>query len=250
MAVAVLDTATDAPFNTTFDSGTPVNVTFTVSSGSNLALEAEIILYVSGSPVTDAITAVWDPAGANQPMIAIVGTDANVAGTFNGRTIMFGLVNPTPKSSAAGAVIRFTKSGATAYSGYASGTSFTGVNQTGGTTSFANGTTNTATSSNESVTVTSAVGNFTKAVHAPLGPVVNSVSPTQLFIDNSGVLGNGAANYATGAASVSLTAALATSGLWLSAGVNIVAAGGVAVNVLGISTPSMYLTRKIIPVAY
>ena len=63
------------------------------------------------------------------------------------------------------------------------GVSWTGVDQTGGATSFPHGTGATGSSTTSSVTVTSATGNAVMAVHG-LNTTVNAVNNTQTFLDN------------------------------------------------------------------
>lgn len=128
----------------------------------------------------------------------------------------WGLVNPNTGAKA------LVTSWSTARDIVVNGTSYTGVDQTGGVTSFPNGAGATGSSVTASVTVTSAVGNAVQAAHT-LGNTCSAVNNTQLFRDNNPANISGAGNRAAGAASVAMTATL-TSSNWASAGTDILAA--------------------------
>jgi hypothetical protein len=144
-------------------------------------------------------------------------TADNTTGAIYAGARIFGLASPaTGNKTLAG-------SWTTAMFGYVDAISFTGTDTS---TPFANGNAATGTSTTPGVTITSATGNEVVAVHSVIlgasPPAFNSVDHTQLFLDNSGGEGNGAGNYATGAATVALASVLAASGQWASAGCSIV----------------------------
>jgi hypothetical protein len=112
------------------------------------------------------------------------------------------------------------------------GLSFTGVDQTGGVTSFPNGTSATGSSVGTSITVTSAVGDIALAGHVIDVSTFNSVNNTQVLLDNTPNNIGTAANRAAGAATVTLTGTQAATGTWASVGVDVKAGGGAAAVVL------------------
>jgi hypothetical protein len=103
--------------------------------------------------------------------------------------------------------------------------SFTGVDQTGGATSFPNANSATAASASPAVTITSLVGNAVMAVFADLSAGFTGTNNTTLYTEGSLSSINGAALRAAGAASVSCTATLAGSDTWTAAGTDIAAVG-------------------------
>lgn len=218
MAVAV--DATSTAFVTT--TNTSYTGTANITIGASLSNGALTLLVVWPSLVT-ATAVHWDSAGTNQLMTSI-GAATNTTGAV--RAELFGLIAPT--SGNKNVNITWT-GGSDEIQIYA--VSWTGVNQTGGATSFAHLTTgnNQSLASNGVLTlnVTSAVGNaviagfvndFTWATPTPC-------NQTQLYASNGGTLA-GCANRAAGAASVSMTAtngASADNGAGV--GCDIVAAG-------------------------
>jgi len=221
MAVAV--DATSTAFVTT--TNTSYTGTANITVGTSLSNGALTILVVWPSLVT--VTAChWDSAGINQNMPSI-GAATNTTGGV--RAELFGLIAPTAGNKNVN--ITWT-GGSDEIQIYA--VSWTGVDQTGGATSFAHLTTgnNQSLASNGVLTlsVTSATGNaviagfvndFTWATPTPC-------NQTQLYASNGGTLA-GCANRAAGAASVSMTAtngASADNGAGV--GCDIVASGGAA----------------------
>lgn len=101
--------------------------------------------------------------------------------------------------------------------------SFTGVNQS---TPFPNPNSATGTGTAISVNITSASGEYVLAgmTANSFPPNLNSVNNTQLYIDNSSFAQG--ANYATGAASVTMSGTLSASSAWTILGTDIAAAGG------------------------
>src|SRR5882672_5160827 len=195
----------------------------TVGSGTNRALIALITL-AKTSPVSTVTSANWDSAGTNQSM-SFIGAQNVTSGANQFRVELWGLVAPTSGQKTLHVVI----SGLT-QDIYIDEVSFTGVDQTGGTTSFANFIGNSATtSSTETITITSAVGNQ-NVVNWVGDATMNAPSDNQIYLDTSGADTSAAGAYKTGAAtSVTMTDS-ATNTQWAGAGVNVVAAtsGGIA----------------------
>lgn len=167
----------------------------TVGAGSNRALVTQLVLSLKTAA---GVTVNWDNAGTPQAQTLII--SANGAGTI-ARAELWGLVNPTSGAKAA----RAAWTGASDV--YINPTSFTGVDQTGGATSFPHSTSATGTLSGStpiafSAAITSAVGNFT------IGATALDVGSLSLTTQTSDFLSNllacdGAASRAAGAASVS-----------------------------------------------
>ncbi len=190
----------------------------TVGTGANRALV--VTLAFSNQAIT-GLTVTWDNGGTNQACTLI---GAINSGGINGRAVLYGLVAPT--SGAKTLHVAWTGSTSVTVSAVA----YTGVDQTGGTTSFAHFNSASASSgSSVSVTITSAVGNAVVASQAIGNTTFTSVNNTQVYIDNSPAVGSAAANRAVGAATVTMTGALPTSDDWAIVGVDIVAAAGAAV---------------------
>lgn len=211
-------------------SGTTGSSTFlTIGAGANRALVVYITLLASGAAST-GVTAVWDSGGTNQSMTLIDSfSNPSDFGASPQTVLMFGLVAPTSGNKTL--AISWTNS-----ANYSIGSaSFTGASQVGGTTTFANavhaqnvtGSSTTATSTITSTATSIVTAQFLTQIAA------DSVSDTQLWL-NSNPAFNTSANYKTGAASVSLTADLTTSGgtKWMSQGVSIQPPGTAAKNLL------------------
>lgn len=205
-AVAVDATGTADTLTNNATAATFTNIT--VGSGSNRAL---VVLFEWGQGGTTAPTNVactWDTAGGsptNQAMTAITGTANSRSTTGPNRisySVLFGLVAPTPGNKT------LTCTWTTAGYVYLNAISFTGVAQAGGATSFPNGTNAVGITANPSVTVTSAVGQYVVGGGSNFASV-SAINNTSLFIDNTGAQNNGFGNYATGAATVTLTATAA-----------------------------------------
>lgn len=182
--------------------------TLTVGSGSNRALLA----FIAIGAASTAMTVTWDVVGANQAM-ALIGT-ATLVGTVKFQ--VWGLVNPASGNKT------LTASWTNAASLSMDAMSFTGVDQTGGTTSFPNFNTATAISTTPSVAITSNVGDYVVATGCTTGVTINSMNNTTLHIDGAH-FGFGS-NYATGSAgSTTMSAVLASSIDWSIIGVDIAA---------------------------
>jgi hypothetical protein len=216
MSVAI-DAQTTSAFS---GSGTNAftSTALTVGSGSNRAL---IVVMTMDTQTPTGLTLTWDSGGSNQAMTQIgSATNGQTGGNFNYIT-MFGLVNPiSGNKTLAGSWTSPCGADAYAYS-------FTGANQTGGTTSFPNFNSATGASSTAAVSITSATGNQTVAIYSDPDQVFNSTNGTAGFIDNS-ASGNyaTASDYTAGAATVSHSAALGGSSVgWVAIGCSIAAAG-------------------------
>lgn len=188
--------------------------TLTVGAGTQRALVCKIGWTVT---TVSAITLTWDSGGTNQAMTAITGATATGTAAL---AKVYGLVAPTSGAKTLAAAWT-TASDVTVEC-----TSWTAVDQTGGATTFPNGTGATGTSTTSSVTVTSAVGNAVEAVHVDTNAgctCFTAVNNTQTFIDNTNA--DAAGNRAAGAATVTMTATISASTPWASAGTDILAAG-------------------------
>jgi hypothetical protein len=229
MAVA-LD-ATGTVLTSGSGTGTSTNYTgITVGSGSNRALIVYVALTVGGSaPVLH-----WDSAGTNQ-LMTLLGT--GVADGTSAHYYLFGLVAPT--SGAKNLLVSWTGT----VQSLVDAVSFTGVNQTGGTTSFPHYNSATGTGTTATVVITSATGNFVVGIFGDNFDGVGTTGQTQLYSDNTGISSSG--NYSAGAASVSLTSVIsASSSAWGAAGCDILAAAAVSVAVVGRTSPFLFSPRR------
>jgi hypothetical protein len=191
-----------------------------VGSGSNRALVVQLVL----SRTVTNLGMRWDEAGTPQAMTAITGASA----TNTAFVQLWGLIAPTSGNKTLKVGNGSGGSWTTACDVYVNAVSWTGVDQTGGATSFPHGTGGTGTGDPATVTVTSAVGNATMAVHETTNQSWASVNNTQSFIDNIAANVSGCGNRAAGAATVTLTGTSGggTAPVWASAGTDIVASGG------------------------
>lgn len=214
MAVA-LDAQSSA--STTANGATSHNHTnLTVGSGSNRAL---LVLVAWSTTTPTGITVTWDNGGTNQSCTLITNASASSSTGGNRSCQIYGLVAPTTGNK----TLRVAWTGAADV--YVAAVALTGVDQTGGATSFPNGTSsNTASSTTSSVTVTSATNDYVAAVHVTPTAGVSSVNNTQVFINNLAAGISGGGNRAVGAATVAMTATLDASGNSSSAGCSIKAA--------------------------
>lgn len=213
--MAVAPDVTGANLSTT-SAGTSINYTgLTVGAGlSNGALVFGICF--DDNRVT-GISATWDNGGTNQAMTSVV-TKATASG-LNGLVALFALVNPTAGNKTLH--VAWTQSSQSS----CAAASFTGVDQTGGTTSFAHQNSATGNTNTPTVAVTSATNNMVFAVHSSAAAgTFSAVNNTQIFRDNALTNTSNGMNRAAGAASVSMTATDTASGQWASAGFDLVAA--------------------------
>ena len=168
MSVA-LDANATAP-TSTLAGNSLTNGNLTIGSGANALV---VQLWVAGTTIS-VTGVVWDQAGANQAM-TLIGSQVNLGG--NGFVQLWGLVAPVSGNK----IITASWTGTTSTAGL-NGTSFSGVETAGGTSSFArfNGVTGTSTAPN--VGVSSNVGNIVGDALAT-GPNVTTpvANSTQLF---------------------------------------------------------------------
>lgn len=192
----------------------------TVGSGSNRALLVQALW----SNTNTGISMNWDNLGTPQALAQV----PNAAAQNTTKAQIWGLVAPT--SGAKQLSVAWTTSRDVVINQL----SYTGVNQTGGATSFPNGAGNTGNNSTITVTITSVVGNAVVAALATTSGVINSVNQTQTFINGTPTNMSCAGNRAVGAASVTLTAAKGTSSIWTSAGCDIAAANDPVAKVMNV----------------
>lgn len=191
MAVAFDANASAVVTGTGVTSITTSNLT--VGAGSNRAIVCQVVFSLE---TLTGLTIRWDELGTPQSMAQII--TANGLGLIS-RADLWGLVAPTSGAKQAKA----------AWTGvsdvYINPTSFTGVDQTGGATSFPNSASATGTaipSSPFSLAITSAVGDFTVAAESQDVGSVSTATQTTNFLSNA-LSCDGASTRATGAASVS-----------------------------------------------
>lgn len=206
----------------------------TIAAGSNRALIVNLIW--SAAPGTVAV--IWDFSGAAQAMTQI-GTNTTSPG---GRVVqLWGLVAPGVGSL--GIRITYTNT----VDVLVEATAYDGVDQTGGTTSFAHFASASGTSTTASTgAITSAVNNLTHDVFtAPVGSA--TPNQTQNFFTSGAGGVDGGSSRAVGAASNTHTWTISSTA-WASAGVDIVAVGGGAVTVaLEWKQPTSQPTNHFVP---
>jgi hypothetical protein len=208
---------------------TSVTINMTVGSGSNRAMTAFIILGQTSTVPSTGLTIVWDQATTNQSLSQIV--TASGAAVIP-RAALWGYANGgAPLTSGAHTL---TASWLVASDVYIQVCSWTGVDQTGGATSFPNsasvGNTN-STVTSMSIPVTSAVGDYVVAAWAAGGSGFSAVNETPVpgfgasGWDNGAVCCNAAANQATGASTVTLTSTFGGTNAWAGVATDIKASG-------------------------
>lgn len=188
----------------TFDANATADVTangvtsitssnLTVGSGSNRALVAQICLSLQ---TASAMTVNWDQLGTPQALTQI--KTANATGT-PGRADIWARAAPT-----SGALqLKAAWTGASDV--VMNGVSWTGVDQTGGATSFPNATSAVGAAAPSSLTITSAVGDATMSAHTASTGSFSTPNQTQTFIDNTPATISTAGERAAGAATVTHT---------------------------------------------
>jgi hypothetical protein len=207
----------------TANGATALNFTnLTITGGlSNSALVAQLAFSLK---TISNLTVTWDNGGSNQAMTQIIA--ANGTGSVC-RAELWGLVNPISGNK----TLRSAWTGSSDVCVQA--VSWSNVDQTGGTTTFANATSATGSSSgtgtHNTITITSAVGNATMD-SATGTPTYNSVNQTSTYIDNTPATISAAGSRAAGAATVThaWNATSTPSEAWVSVGVDIVAGGAAA----------------------
>lgn len=182
--------------------------TLTVGTGANRAL----IVAVTLQPAATSVAVHWDSTGTNQVM-TLIGTVTDTASVCTVR--LYGLVAPTSGNKTLSATWTGTSDVTLA------AICFTGVNQTGSTTSFAHFNSAHAGTA-PSLTVTSATGDYVVGALANSSGSFSTVGNTSWYLDNVPNFFSAAGNYATGAGTVTLTATPAVT--YAYAGVDVVAA--------------------------
>ena len=210
----------------------------TLGSGSNRALLAFLNIGNTAT-IPGSLTCVWDAVGANQSMtniVSISGTNSSTA------LIVFSLINPVAGNKT------ITASWTGSVEAHLAGVSFTGVDQTGGATSFPHTqTANVASGTSGTITVTSATGNMVAAAFSQTANFFASTSGTTISLDttSSGNSSQGSL-YDNGAASVVCTSAWGGS-VTAYAGIAVdilAAAGGAAVPLLGKPEGTIFIPGK------
>jgi hypothetical protein len=190
------------------------DTSLTVGAGTNRAL---VVCAIYGSAIT--VIFHWDFGGTNQLMTSI--KKSSNGGGLN--VELFGLIAPTSGNK----TLRATWVNSTDFKFCA--ISWTGVDQTGGSTSFPNSVATSGTSATPSSgAVTSATGNACVAVVANAGNNAQAgANQTEYFNDTQGSF-NVAGQRAAGAASVTLSWSNGGSDVWAEAATDILASGGAA----------------------
>lgn len=159
----------------------------TVGSGANRALVVAIVWGTgTGDPTGRSVT--WDSGGTNQAMTEIVfrGTGGNTS------VGIYGLVAPTSGNKTL--AVSWTVSNES----FIGAISFTGVDQTGGATSFPNSATSGTVAT---LTITSSANDYVVCCYGS-GTGIGTPTDTVIFDDSvSGTFINAAAEYGVGSAS-------------------------------------------------
>lgn len=169
----------------------------TVGSGSNRALVV-FLAFGGASAIPASLTVTWDSGGTNQACTAIAGTTNTTAGLSAG-TILYGLVAPTSGNK----TLAVSWSGA--QEAHCAALSVTGADQTGGATTFPNGTTSGATATSSTITVTSASGNLPCALAIQNIGNWSTNNQTLILNDNTGPNVGQQTQRAAGASTVTFT---------------------------------------------
>lgn len=165
----------------------------TISAGSNLALTLTVTYDIGGTTTPTVVSAIWDLLGANQSLTQV--NPGATSGTQT-NTETWALVNPTP-----GVSKTITVAISPTAPVFLSACAWTGVNQTGGATSFPGPQ---ADRSNATVTVTSASGDIVLGTGVT-GAAISGITGTTIYSDSSsGANKNAFSNYMPGAATVAI----------------------------------------------
>lgn len=171
----------------------------TVGSGTNMALIACIIFSATALPA--GLTVTWDLVSTNQAMTAIAST--TISNSMEPATaVLYGLVAPTSGNKT------LTMSWTGNLEAHLVAVSFSGVDQTGGSTSFPNGTTVNSTSgaaTSGSITVTSASADQVVALFSNNAWAFATTSGNIIQFQNNGPNDGSVASYSNGASSVVCT---------------------------------------------
>lgn len=189
----------------------------TVGSGANRALVAVMTFSaVAQSCPPTALAVTWNGTSLASIIAANNSNDAT-----NPCVVLYGLVNPASGNNTLAASWTGARDAAIA------GISYTGVNQTGGATSFPNSnsaSSGAGTSTASSVTITSSTQNAVVGGHVSNGAGFTSVSGTQVYRISAGLgFVSVAANRDVGAATVVLSTVISSASRWIAAGTDILA---------------------------
>lgn len=194
---------------------TSSNTSLTVGVGSNRALIAQ----VCWSGTVGAPNAHWDTTATNQNMPLI---SSGTTTTSSQACALFGLVAPTSGNKT------FNVTWTTSRECIGQIVSWTGVDQTGGNTSFKPATNAQGTTNKPIITITSAVGNMTvDAIANGTSFGMTAVSATQTYLQSgTGAIESGGSRNGGNWVTVISTANLAGSDPWIAIGTDLVASGG------------------------
>jgi hypothetical protein len=203
--------------------------------GNTVTFDAKVSALATANSTTVTNNNLTIGALNSTVLVGVVGFNdivvpASVAMTWNGvsmtqvasgfsasaySTVIFCLVAPATGNHA------LVASWTGTFQAYLDGLSFTNVNQTGGTTSCPNGTSNTGSAvTTSTVTVTSQTNNKVVAAHQQNAGNWGAINGTTIS-SSTALSNNYASNYNVGAATVNMTAAYAASGTFLAVGTDI-----------------------------
>lgn len=207
----------------------PCDVSGTVGAGANRAMVA-MIGFVHNTATSVSLT--WDNGGTNQAMTAVTNAAAQTASVDHQTVTLYGLVAPTSGAKTLRAAWT------TNQEMYLQECSWSGVDQTGGTTTFAHGASATGNSNTPSLGVTSATSNATMSgIVNGTSQAINSVSATQTYLFHGVGAIEGGGSRAAGAATVTMTGTLSGTDQWAEVGVDLVRfTGGGSTSTPGPST--------------
>ncbi len=192
---------------------------FTMGTVANGALVVTLALSIL---TEGSVALVWDSGGTNQSMTKIIDQNASANGTVQ----LWGLVNPTPGNKT------LAVSGITAGTVdiYIDGISFSGVDQTGGATTFYGAVGAAATSQTANPgSITTAAGDATVDLMylTVSGTGTPGAAQTQLYADGAGAISFSAASYNVGTAAPTFTWDTgSTFSVWADAATSVKAAAG------------------------
>lgn len=184
--------------------------------GSNVALIAQIAW--SGTTFPTVVTVDWDHAGTNQTLTLVPNTSVVENSAGGVCSALYYRIAPTSGQKTLRVTWTDQNRDCTMQ-----GVSFTGVDQTGGATSFPNGVTTAGTAANPSLSITSATGHMITSVFASFN-AFSGITGTQTFQNNGSNNVNGTGNYDSGAATVTSTATAAGGSQECGSGCDIAAA--------------------------
>lgn len=181
MAVTLDATGSEGAFTTAATTHNYTGLTISGGLTNSAAIFGVIVDPSAGGTAGGTITATWNGVSCTN----IIQLDTSHTA---GSVALFGIVNPASGNQT------FSITTVNSCQAAIVGVSFSGVNQTGGTTSFANSTSKDltiGTSSSTTMTVTTANGDYTFCMGSyGTDGTGAGMSPGQFFIDNAGGTGN------------------------------------------------------------